>query len=291
MDESIDRCFRINGGDGASELSFCYRNRLYGVFTQRYCNYGQENRKCQSPQSGVNFEQRARRTTGNKTRESRERHPNTTPSQGHFLRQGITAQYSRKVDCQLDSIRGEYRGRREACQIEFDKRVLSGHRCHPEHPHSSRYCASGIGEGTKHSGKRQKSSQQYSLENQQCSQSPMLLFVFGYPNNYPQYSDENRNCDQRSDPTKATRDVMGSEDDYVSRYVRGKQSSECKESNNIDRARRHAQNGHKQPVECVLRRLLKRKLIFCCHDAIKPEARVRNNWTMVSPILWWRSRW
>ena len=169
---------------------------------ERYCNYGQENRKCQSPQSDVNFEQRARRTTSNKARESGKRHPNTTPSQSHFLRQGITARQSCKVDCQLDSIRGEYRGRREACQIKFDKRVLSGHRCNPEHPDRSRYCASGIGEGTKHSGKRQKSSQQYSMENQQCSQSPMLPFVFGYPNNYPQYNDENRNRDQRSDPTK-----------------------------------------------------------------------------------------
>ncbi|MGC2738615.1 MAG: hypothetical protein WA274_12030, partial [Candidatus Acidiferrales bacterium] len=88
-----------------------------------------------------------------------------------------------------------------------------------------------------------------------------------------------------SDPTKATRYVMGSKDDYISRNVRDKQSSECKESNNVDRTRRHAQNGHKQPVECMLRRLLKRKLIFCCHAAIKPEARVRNNWTMVAPIL------
>ena len=69
---------------GAALIIVRRQNRLYGVFTQNDFNYGQENRECQSPQSEMNFEQRSRRTTHNKTRESRERHPNTVYSPGPF---------------------------------------------------------------------------------------------------------------------------------------------------------------------------------------------------------------
>jgi hypothetical protein len=49
---------------------------------------------------------------------------------------------------------------------------------------------------------------------------------------------------------------MGGEHHYVSRHVRDKQPSERKKSNNINRTRRHTQNGHQQPIDGMLRTLL-----------------------------------
>jgi hypothetical protein len=57
---------------------------------------------------------------------------------------------------------------------------------------------------------------------------------------------------------------MGRKDNYVSRNVRGKQPSECEESDKVDRTGRHAQNGHEQPVECMLWTLAWRTFSFCC---------------------------
>jgi hypothetical protein len=79
----------------------------------------------------------------------------------------------------------------------------------------------------------------------------MLWLVLEQPNDGPQDHDENWNRNKRSDAAKAPGYGMGGKDDYVSRNVRGKQSSECKESDKVDRTRRHAQNSHEQPVECM----------------------------------------
>jgi hypothetical protein len=57
---------------------------------------------------------------------------------------------------------------------------------------------------------------------------------------------------------------MGGKDNYVSRNVRGKQPSESEESYKVDRTRRHAQNGHEEPVECMLWPLVWRTFSFYC---------------------------
>jgi hypothetical protein len=82
----------------------------------------------------------------------------------------------------------------------------------------------------------------------------MLRFVLGYQITVPNAVMKTGTA--ISGPIRLKLPVMGGLHHYVSRNVRDKQPPERKESNNIDRTRRHAQNGHEQPVECMLRRLL-----------------------------------
>jgi hypothetical protein len=49
---------------------------------------------------------------------------------------------------------------------------------------------------------------------------------------------------------------MGDHHHNISSDVRDKQPSESEESDGIDRARRHARNGHKRPIQGTLQRLL-----------------------------------
>src|SRR6266403_6289537 len=64
-----------------------------------------------------------------------------------LLRPAIAAYQHRKVDCQLDSIRCEYRSRRETWQIELDERILSGHRGKPSMPTDTAMTRSGLVKG------------------------------------------------------------------------------------------------------------------------------------------------
>jgi hypothetical protein len=48
---------------------------------------------------------------------------------------------------------------------------------------------------------------------------------------------------------------MGDHHHNISSDVRDKQPSESEESDSIDRARRHAQNGHKRRVQSMLQTL------------------------------------
>ena len=93
-------------------------------------------------------------------------------------------------------------------------------------------------------------AQKTRVEKQQCSPGCTGRFVCEQSGDHAKHKDEHRYGQERSNLAEAASHVMSGEHHQITGYVRSKESSERKKSDNVDCTCCRAQDNWQQPIRC-----------------------------------------